>query len=121
MRKFALMLLVCLLAAVAWEPAAAQMFKKESPRKCNIITDPDSFIKSAADKSAVMTIVRATEFGKAAGYTFPLTAAFVLPDENTLITVSQRPTDGKFVECFTSVHEDDDTWKAVQKFFGRGA
>jgi hypothetical protein len=66
------------------------------------------------------TIAGAAEFGKAAGYGFPLIAAFVLRDDTTLIVVGRRP-DGTYSECFTTVHEDGATWEAFQRFFGRGA
>lgn len=110
-------LLLACLSSCAPPPAFAQ--ERESPRVCHAITDPDGFIKSAATKSSAMTIVRAAEFGKAAGYEPPLVAVFVMPDDNTLVVVSRQPKG--FAECFTSVHEDGATWSAVQKFFGRGA
>lgn len=120
MRKslLAMMTLAWSLSGCAWEPAAAQ--EHESPHVCHAITDPDSFIKAAASRASAMTIVHAAEFGKAAGYERPLIAAFVLPDDNTLIVVVDGQPKG-YAECFTSVHEDGATWAAVQKFFGRGA
>lgn len=118
MRAHAALLLACL-SSCAPPPAFAQERERQSPRVCRTITDPDGFIKAAATKSAAMTIVRAADFGKAAGYEATLVAAFVMPDEKTLIVVSRQPKG--FAECFTSVHEDGATWSAVLKFFGRGA
>ena len=110
MRKLlaSLMLLVCMM-----EPAAANLEPRD--RVCHKITDPDAFIKAAAAKSAAMTVTKAAEFGNAAGYKPPIIAAFILPGDETLVVVAADR------ECFADVHEDTDTWEAVQKYFGRGS
>jgi hypothetical protein len=109
--------LLASLGSFGWEPVLA--LESDTKPSCHEISNPDAFIKDAAAKASVMTVVHAVEFGKMAGYEEPLIAVFILPDDKTLIVVSQHET--KFAECFTSVHEDAETWATVQKFFGRGA
>jgi hypothetical protein len=107
-----------LILACLASPAFAQ--EREGPQVCHVISEPDAFIRAASGKAGIWTIAQAEAFGKAAGYGLPLIAAFVLRDDTTLVIVGRRK-DGSFSECFTSVHEDGQTWEAFQRFFGRQA